>query len=95
MCRAVLALDNPERGPGLAYAQPVLEGTDAAAIHPTVSGVRARRVVDPDARPDGGESLRDFYWRVAGFADDLTARLAGSAGPGTSRWSPTAARSGC
>jgi probable phosphoglycerate mutase len=57
----------------------VLEGTDAAAIHPTVSGVRARRVVDPDARPAGGESLRDFYWRVAGFADDLAARLAGSA----------------
>jgi hypothetical protein len=41
----------------------VLEGTDAAAIHPTVSGVRARRVVDPDARPADGESLRDFYWR--------------------------------
>jgi probable phosphoglycerate mutase len=47
----------------------VLEGTDAAAIHPTVSGVRARRVVDADARPAGGESLRDFYRRVAEFAD--------------------------
>ena len=51
----------------------VLEGTDAAAIHPTVSGVRARRVVDADARPAGGESLRDFYRRVAEFADDLPA----------------------
>jgi 2,3-bisphosphoglycerate-dependent phosphoglycerate mutase len=51
----------------------VLEGTDAAAIHPTVSGLRAHRVVDPDARPAGGESLRDFYRRVAEFADDLPA----------------------
>ena len=86
----------------------ILEGIDSAAIHPTVSGLRAHRVVDPDARPDGGESLRAFYRRVAEFADDLAARLAGRpAGrrpqPGapapphaaTSRWSPTAARSGC
>ncbi len=51
----------------------VLEGTDAASIHPTVSGLRARRVVDADARPPGGESLRDFYQRVAEFADDLPA----------------------
>jgi 2,3-bisphosphoglycerate-dependent phosphoglycerate mutase len=51
----------------------VLEGTDAAAIHPTVSGLRAHRVVDADARPAGGESLRDFYRRVAEFADDLPA----------------------
>jgi len=51
----------------------VLEGTDVAAIHPTVSGVRACRVVDADARPAGGESLRDFYRRVAEFADDLPA----------------------
>ena len=55
----------------------VLEGTDAA-IHPTVSGVRAHRVVDADARPPGGESLRDLYRRVAEFADDLAVpRLAG------------------
>ncbi len=51
----------------------VLEGTEAAAIHPAVSGLRARRVVDADARPAGGESLREFYRRVAGFADDLPA----------------------
>jgi 2,3-bisphosphoglycerate-dependent phosphoglycerate mutase len=51
----------------------VLEGTDATAIHPTVSGLRAHRVVDADARPAGGESLRDFYRRVAEFADDLPA----------------------
>jgi probable phosphoglycerate mutase len=52
----------------------VLEGTEAAAIHPTVSGLRAHRVVDPDARPAGGESLRDFYRRVAEFAEGLAAR---------------------
>ena len=56
----------------------VLEGTDAAAIHPTVSGLRAHRVADADARPAGGESLRDFYRRAAGFADDLAARPAPS-----------------
>ena len=29
---------------------------------------------DPDARPDGGESRRDVYARVAGFLDELLAR---------------------
>jgi 2,3-bisphosphoglycerate-dependent phosphoglycerate mutase len=58
-----------------------LEGTDAAAIGPAVSGLRARRVTDPDAAPPGGESLRNLYDRVAAFADDLTAaRLPGLAG---------------
>ena len=52
----------------------VLEGTPLAAIGPEVNGIRANRVVDPGARPDGGESLRDFYQRVAAFADDLAAR---------------------
>ena len=63
-----------------------LEGTPAAAISPVVSGLRAGRVVDPDAVPPGGESLRDLYRRVAGFADDLAApRLPGPGlpGPGT------------
>ena len=58
----------------------VLEGTDAAAIHPAVSGLRAHRVVDADARPPGGESLRDFYRRVAEFADDLAGRRRGHRG---------------
>ena len=49
----------------------ILEGTDATAIHPTVSGLRAQRVVDADVRPAGGETLREFYRRVAEFADDL------------------------
>jgi 2,3-bisphosphoglycerate-dependent phosphoglycerate mutase len=51
----------------------ILEGTDAVAIDPAVSGLRTHRVVDPDARPPGGESLRDFYRRVAEFTDDLAA----------------------
>jgi 2,3-bisphosphoglycerate-dependent phosphoglycerate mutase len=51
----------------------VLEGTNSATIHPTASGLRAHRVVDAEARPPGGESLRDFYRRVAEFADDLAA----------------------
>ena len=58
----------------------VLEGAATAAIGPAASGLSGGSVVDPDARPDGGESLRDFYRRVAGFADELAAGL--SAGPG-------------
>jgi 2,3-bisphosphoglycerate-dependent phosphoglycerate mutase len=62
----------------------VLEGGAAAAISPAVSGISANRVVDPDARPDGGESLRDFYRRVACFTDDLAGRRPGPA-PGQAR----------
>ena len=40
---------------------------------PRSAGWPASRVIDPDARPPDGESLRDLYWRVAGFADDLLA----------------------
>lgn len=50
-----------------------LEGGPTSAVTPEFSGIRAERVVDPDARPDGGESLRDFYQRVAGFVADLRA----------------------
>jgi 2,3-bisphosphoglycerate-dependent phosphoglycerate mutase len=57
----------------------VLEGTPVAAIGPEANGIHAGRVVDPDARPEGGESLRDFYLRVAAFADDLAARPADGA----------------
>jgi 2,3-bisphosphoglycerate-dependent phosphoglycerate mutase len=48
-----------------------LEGAATAAVTPAVSGISANRVVDPDARPPGGESLRDFHRRVAGFVADL------------------------
>jgi 2,3-bisphosphoglycerate-dependent phosphoglycerate mutase len=59
-----------ERGLG------VLEGTSLAALPPAASGLRGGRVADPDARPEGGESLRDFYGRVAAFAGDLAVRQA-------------------
>jgi 2,3-bisphosphoglycerate-dependent phosphoglycerate mutase len=49
----------------------VLEGTPAALISPAFTGLDADRVIDPDTSPPDGESLRDFYRRVAGFAADL------------------------
>ena len=49
----------------------VLEGGTSAAVGPAVSGLGADRVADPDARPAGGESIRDLYRRAAAFADDL------------------------
>jgi 2,3-bisphosphoglycerate-dependent phosphoglycerate mutase len=61
-----------------------LEGAATTAVTPAVSGISANRVVDPDARPPGGESLREFYRRAAGFVADLAGeRLPGlSRGPG-------------
>jgi 2,3-bisphosphoglycerate-dependent phosphoglycerate mutase len=49
----------------------ILEGTASAAVPPALSGVAGDRVLDPDAWPPDGESLRDLYRRVATFADDL------------------------
>jgi 2,3-bisphosphoglycerate-dependent phosphoglycerate mutase len=57
-----------------------LEGTATAAVTPALSGISENRVVDPDARPPGGESLRDFYRRVAGFVADLATRRRPGAG---------------
>jgi probable phosphoglycerate mutase len=51
------------------------EGIPSAAIGPAVTGLDAGRVADPDARPAGGESVRDLYSRAAGFLDELTADL--------------------
>jgi probable phosphoglycerate mutase len=51
----------------------VLEGTASAAISPSVTGLDAGRVADPDARPAGGESVRDLYARAAAFCDALGA----------------------
>ena len=76
----------------------VLEGAATAAIGPAANGLRGDQVVEPDARPEGGESLREFYRRVAGFADELAARSPRRwrpNGPGRSPSWPTAARSGC
>jgi len=67
----------------------VLEGSAAAAVSPAASGLDGQRVADPDARPEGGESLRDFYRRVSDFAGELSipglaaaSRSAAATGPG-------------
>lgn len=51
-----------------------LEGTTHASVKPSVMGFEAGQVRDPDARPVGGESIRDLYQRAAAFCDDLTRR---------------------
>jgi 2,3-bisphosphoglycerate-dependent phosphoglycerate mutase len=51
----------------------VLEGLPSAAIGPSATGLDAGRVADPDARPAGGESVRDLYRRAAEFVDELAA----------------------
>jgi 2,3-bisphosphoglycerate-dependent phosphoglycerate mutase len=56
-----------ERGLG------VLEGTPSTAISPAALGLADGRVADPDARPPGGESVRDLFRRAAAFCDDLAA----------------------
>jgi broad specificity phosphatase PhoE len=51
----------------------VLEGTPAAGNGPSVTGLDLKDglLVDPDTRPEGGESVRDLYRRAAAFCDDL------------------------
>ena len=51
----------------------ILEGTAAVAVPAALSGVAGNYVIDPDAWPPDGESLRELYRRVADFADDLLA----------------------
>lgn len=51
-----------------------LEGTTHASVKPSVIGFEAGLVRDPDARPAGGESIRDLYRRAAAFCDDLRRR---------------------
>jgi 2,3-bisphosphoglycerate-dependent phosphoglycerate mutase len=53
----------------------VLEGTAHTTISPSDLGHGDGRLFDPDARPAGGESVRDLYLRAAGFCDDLAAGL--------------------
>lgn len=54
-----------ERGLGTA------EGAPASALLPEHSGIGGGRVVDPDAAPPGGESVRQLCRRVAGFVEQL------------------------
>src|SRR2546429_1413559 len=58
----------------------VLEGAATAAIGPAANGLRGDQVVEPDARPDGGESLREFYRRGGRGADRARAPVAVSPG---------------
>jgi probable phosphoglycerate mutase len=51
-----------------------LEGRQVAGIS-AGTGLREGRVADPDARPAGGESLRDLYRRVAAFTGAVTRSL--------------------
>ena len=53
----------------------VLEGVPSASISASVTGLEAGRVADPDARPAGGESVRDLYTRAAEFIDELAATV--------------------
>jgi|SRR5947209_15622397 len=53
----------------------VLEGTPLATVDTALTGVAGSLVIDPDARPPGGESVRDFYLRAAAFADTVAAEL--------------------
>ena len=52
-----------------------LEGAPSTALIPSVTGLDSGRVVDPDARPAGGESVRELYQRAAAFCSDLTATI--------------------
>jgi broad specificity phosphatase PhoE len=49
----------------------VLEGAPSAALSPSATGLDGGRVADPDARPAGGESVREVYQRAAAFCDEL------------------------
>ena len=53
----------------------VLEGSRSITIDESVTGLAGGLVIDPDAKPPAGESVRDLYLRAAEFCDDLAARL--------------------
>jgi broad specificity phosphatase PhoE len=53
----------------------VLEGIPTTPLRPLVTGLDGGRVVDPDARPAGGESVRQMYQRAAAFCDELAATI--------------------
>jgi broad specificity phosphatase PhoE len=47
------------------------QGHPLRALDPVRSGIEGDRVVDAEARPRGGESLREMYARVGAFIDEL------------------------
>jgi 2,3-bisphosphoglycerate-dependent phosphoglycerate mutase len=71
--RPVAALYASDLRRALETAAPLAEVT-GLSVHRDTNGLCGDQVVEPDARPAGGESLREFYRRVAGFADELATR---------------------
>jgi 2,3-bisphosphoglycerate-dependent phosphoglycerate mutase len=61
-----------ERNFGTAQGHPQNE------LHAAVSGIEGDRVVDADARPPEGESLREMYRRVSVFMDNVAAGRPGA-----------------
>jgi len=64
----------------------VFEGRPHSTIDSSVTGLDDGLVIDPDTRPQAGESVRDLYQRAATFCDDLAVNLretvsTGPAGP--------------
>jgi probable phosphoglycerate mutase len=49
----------------------VYEGLPLDSLESTDSGISGDRIVDTEARPEGGESLEDLYRRVGAFVDWL------------------------
>ncbi len=52
-----------------------LEGGPSERLVSALSGIDGGRVVDPDAAPTGGESVRQLVARVAGFLEQLPGTL--------------------
>lgn len=50
-----------------------LEGSPSTALSSSLTGIQDGKVVDADAAPPGGESLRQLYMRVARFLRDVLA----------------------
>jgi probable phosphoglycerate mutase len=48
-----------------------LEGLPQHSLDPAVIGLWGNRIVDVNARPEGGESLHDVYQRVGAFVDRI------------------------
>jgi probable phosphoglycerate mutase len=53
------------------------EGRPSDQVDPHELGVTGRRVTDPDARPLGGESVRQLYDRVTGLLSELVSTSPG------------------
>jgi 2,3-bisphosphoglycerate-dependent phosphoglycerate mutase len=54
----------------------VAQGRSHSELSPAASGIEIDRVVDADARPPEGESLRELYRRVGAFIADMEQREA-------------------